>query len=222
MAFKDYLIIDTILQAAKNLQGTIFRIEKDFPREIAETRQRLLPTFKSEKAKHPSSRVTIAYLAKLILNWRVIADQFLDWHDLLRVSRVTGFESEESTDESDVYVETETSHGGRANGVRFRPVRPWQAQGGPMAPPGPQEMIYKADGDDSDSSSAEPSQPEGQGAHRKVYLSKSKNRYPKLTDRVAQKMKSKSNQDYPGRLLRSFLSFISLKETSARGRDIIA
>ena len=38
VAFNDYSITEMIMQAAKNLKGTFFRIERDFPVEITEAR----------------------------------------------------------------------------------------------------------------------------------------------------------------------------------------
>lgn len=39
------------------------------------------------------------YPAKVIRNGRVIQDEFPNWYEILRESRVRGFESEESSDE---------------------------------------------------------------------------------------------------------------------------
>ena len=112
VAFNDYSITEMIMQAAKNLNGTFFRIERDFPVEITEARQRLWPKFKTERENYPSSRVTIGYQAKIIRNGRVTHDEFPDWYDVLHCSRVRGFEINETTGKES----------------RRKPFRPWQAQ----------------------------------------------------------------------------------------------
>ena len=47
VAFKDYTLTETIMNAASKLSGSGFRIERDYPMEIAEARQRLWPMLKS-------------------------------------------------------------------------------------------------------------------------------------------------------------------------------
>ena len=59
VAFKDYSLTEEIIYSAKLLKGTMFRVEKDFPVEIAEVRRSLWPTFKAEKENHPTARVVI-------------------------------------------------------------------------------------------------------------------------------------------------------------------
>lgn len=59
-AFKDYSLTEVIMQSAKTLKGTIFRVERDFPTEIVEARRRLWPRFKAERDKFSSSRVVMA------------------------------------------------------------------------------------------------------------------------------------------------------------------
>ena len=68
VAFKDYSLTEQIMTNARRLRGTNFRVEKDFPAEIAEARKNLWPKLKAEKSKNPTCRVTIAYPAKLIRN----------------------------------------------------------------------------------------------------------------------------------------------------------
>ena len=124
VAFKDYTLTETIMNAASKLSGSGFRIERDYPMEIAEARQRLWPMLKAESTKHPTGRVTIAYPAKLVRNRRVIHDEFPDWHEVLRVSRSAGFDSD--SDQSDNETDAGLIRQGTSNS---QPFRPWQGGG---------------------------------------------------------------------------------------------
>lgn len=78
VAFRDYAVIELIMGSAKCLKGTFFRIERDYPTEIADARQRLWPKCKAERVKYPRSRVSIVYPAKLVRNGKTIVDEFPD------------------------------------------------------------------------------------------------------------------------------------------------
>ena len=138
VAFKDYSLTEQIMTNARRLRGTNFRVEKDFPAEIAEARKNLWPKLKAEKSKDPTCRVTIAYPAKLIRNNRVIADEFPDWYQVLRLSRVQGFEP------AGPGVDKEYEN---SRGRDKRVFRPWQ----PREDPGINTQIQV----DSDSESGE-------------------------------------------------------------------
>lgn len=168
VAFKDYSVTEKIMQAAKCLKGTFFRVEKDFPNEIADARKRLWPKLKAEKDKYPRSNVTIAYPAKLIRNGRIIYDEFPDWYDVLHVSRVRGFESDESCDENNAEQESKSSRRDTDDIV----FRPWQGLRGLREREREnQNWAYQADTEgDSDSSVVLSTQPVlPQTTRNKVY-----------------------------------------------------
>lgn len=112
---------------------------------------------------------------------------FPDWFDVLRSSRVNGFDSAVSGDEIDELPENEMDSSGRA-----RPFRPWQVQSRPDS----EVTAYQADADAdlSDSSVVQPTQFATQTVRKKVY-SKSKQKVSelsqsrKMTVRVGEKMK---------------------------------
>lgn len=86
IAFRDYSDIDRILGAAFMLKGSGYSITKDYPKEIVSARQRLMPQFKAERQIR-SNKVSIEYPARLVVNGRVVADEFPDWYQVLEYDR---------------------------------------------------------------------------------------------------------------------------------------
>lgn len=68
------------------LRGTIFSVSRDYPKEIVEARRRLTPRFKSQR-ENRNNKASIEYAAKLIVNGKVIADEFADWYPALERDR---------------------------------------------------------------------------------------------------------------------------------------
>ena len=124
VTFKDYSLVELIVGNVRSLWGKNYRVEKDFPAEIAEARKNLWPKLKAEKAKNPTCTLSIGYPAKLIKNDRVIANEFPDWRKVLRTSRVQGSESGESSDEND--NGESSSDVTKEKTVRKHVLRPWQ------------------------------------------------------------------------------------------------
>ena len=124
VAFKEYSLVERIMGNLRSLWGKDYRVEKDFPSEIAEARKNLWPKLKAEKAKNPRCRISIGYPAKLIKNNRVIADEFPDWRKVLRTSRVQGFESTESGDENGYDSSSDVNRERTRKGNVFRPWQP--------------------------------------------------------------------------------------------------
>jgi hypothetical protein len=87
--FKD---VEVILENAYKLKGTKFGINRDYPREIVVARSKLWPLYKKEKA-NKRNKVHIGYPAKLIVNKKVIKDEFPEWQTIMQMSRITGFET---------------------------------------------------------------------------------------------------------------------------------
>ena len=99
--FRDYEDVELIPANAKKLKNTNFVINRDYPKDIISARSTLWPTFKKARADNPNGSVYIGYPAKLIVNGRVIADQFLEWRKVLKGSR-----------ERDVITDTQVSDPG--------------------------------------------------------------------------------------------------------------
>ena len=190
VAFKDYTLTETIIKTSNSLKGSGFRVERDYPSEIVEARQRFWPILKAERTRDPTGRVTIAYQAKLVKNRRVIHDEFPDWFEVLRVSRAGGFECD--ADESDDETDIQTGSQVRAN---RRPFRPWKAGNTPDAHGAPHEVM---EGSESDSSGVQQSESFSQGARRKVFTKTKQHsnrmQQKKMTEIVPEKMKSSKDR----------------------------
>ena len=86
--FRDYQDVELILENAKKLKDTPFGINRDYPKEIINARSKLWPMFKKARDDNGNGNVYIGYPAKLIVNGKVISDQFPNWRNVLRGSRV--------------------------------------------------------------------------------------------------------------------------------------
>ena len=94
-AFTFYRDTEDIISLAGSLKGTHRSINRDYPREITNTRRTLWPQFKSARA-NPANRVSIGYPAKLIVNGTVVRDLFPDWNHILNGSRISNDQSHQS------------------------------------------------------------------------------------------------------------------------------
>ena len=81
IAFQDYNSTVKILDAAYMLRGSSFSVTRDYPREIVAARQRLMPRYRTERQN--GHKVSIEYPAKLVVNGRIVADEFPDWYQIL-------------------------------------------------------------------------------------------------------------------------------------------
>ena len=88
--FRDYEDVELILDNAKKLKNTPYGINRDYSKEIVSARSKLWPMFKKAREENAKGSVYIGYPAKLIVNRKVVADQFPDWRHVLRGSRVQG------------------------------------------------------------------------------------------------------------------------------------
>ena len=84
-AFYEYRHTNIVLDAAYMLKATNFSVSRDYPKEILSARKRLIPRFKLERQN--KNKVSIEYPAKLVVNGRVIADEFPDWYIMLSQDR---------------------------------------------------------------------------------------------------------------------------------------
>ena len=92
VCFRDYKDVLVILENAHKLRGTTIGINKDFPKEINDTRSELWPLYKRECEKHSKSAVYIGFPAKLVVENCVVKDLFPDWREVLKRSRQSGGE----------------------------------------------------------------------------------------------------------------------------------
>ena len=114
----------------------------------------------------------MGYPAKVIRSGRVVRDEFPDWNDILRVSRVRGFESDElSGDKSDT-----TGYRDHTARQSRPPFRPWQRPNGPELDG---SMYHTADTDTGSDTSVMPKQ------RKKEY---SKGKQPEYPPRHSSKM----------------------------------
>lgn len=86
IAFEDYKSTETVLSAAYMLKGSNFSVTRDYPKEIVTARQRLMPKLKLER-QNKNNRVSLEYPARLLINGRVVADEFPDWYSVLEHDR---------------------------------------------------------------------------------------------------------------------------------------
>lgn len=86
ISFQDYRSTELILDAAYMLKGTNFSVSRDYPKEIVAARRRLMPRYKAER-QNRNNKVSIEYPAKLVVNGKVIVDEFADWYPVLERDR---------------------------------------------------------------------------------------------------------------------------------------
>lgn len=87
VCFRDYSDVERILSNAKK-RDTDFSINRDFPPEIVNARSNLWAEYKQQKLKRPGGSVYIGFPAKLVVGGKVIRDEFPDWKEVLKGSRV--------------------------------------------------------------------------------------------------------------------------------------
>ena len=84
VCFRDYPDVETILKNAPKLKGKPnYGINRDYPSEIVAARSRIWSEFKEERRKNPPKTVFIGFPAKLVVNKKVIRDEFPDWRPVL-------------------------------------------------------------------------------------------------------------------------------------------
>lgn len=89
--FRDFCDTDTIMSRTYMLKDTPFSVCYDLPKEINEARKILWDELKSIKARQPRAKVQIAYPAKLIVDGKIIRDEFPDWGEIIQKSRRIDF-----------------------------------------------------------------------------------------------------------------------------------
>ena len=152
VGFTEYKDVELIMANARKLAGKDFGINRDYPSEIVQARSRLWGEYKDEKAKcerDRTRRVVIGFPAKLVVNGKVIRDEFPEWKSILRETR-TQHSQTKNQQTSNVQI------GPRVSTGRDRASRNLSAMGaytvGAMnsSQPKPQPLY---DGSDSDGAS---------------------------------------------------------------------
>jgi len=84
VCFRDYPVVEQILKNAYKLKDRpSFGINRDYPREIVDARSRLWQDYKDARALNQPKTVYLGFPAKLIVNRRVVRDEFPDWRTVL-------------------------------------------------------------------------------------------------------------------------------------------
>lgn len=68
-----------------------FSLGYDLPKEINEARKKLWDEVKRIKAKTPKAKCQILYPAKLMVEGKIVRDEFPDWGNVIQVNRITDF-----------------------------------------------------------------------------------------------------------------------------------
>ena len=100
---RDYADTEIILERAYTLKGSQFGMARDYPKEIADARKSLYKSEKAKNARYQRQKNQIKYPAKLIIAGKVEDDRFPDWYDIMRESRVAGFEPKNDKKRYDLF-----------------------------------------------------------------------------------------------------------------------
>lgn len=89
--FRDFCDTEMVMGRAHMLKSTPFSICYDLPKEINDARKKLWVELKAVKARNPRVKFQIVYPAKLVIDGKVVRDEFPDWNDVMKGSRVADF-----------------------------------------------------------------------------------------------------------------------------------
>lgn len=80
--------VEYILSKANLLKNTNYGINRDYPQEIVAARTKIWPEYKKQRSIHSKKgQVFIGYPAKLIVNRKVVQDEFPDWKETIQRPR---------------------------------------------------------------------------------------------------------------------------------------
>ncbi|XP_060551817.1 uncharacterized protein LOC132713304 [Ruditapes philippinarum] len=82
--------VEYILSKVNLLKNTNYGINRDYPLEIVAVRTKIWPEYKKQRSK--KGQVFIGYPAKLIVNRKVVQDEFPDWKETIQRLRTTNNE----------------------------------------------------------------------------------------------------------------------------------
>lgn len=94
VCFRDFKDTEMILANAYRLKNNpAYGINRDYPKEIVSARSRLWADYKKAKSDNTKGSVFIGFPAKLIVNKRVVRDEFPQWNQILKMSRMQDTET---------------------------------------------------------------------------------------------------------------------------------
>ena len=89
--FRDYCDTDIIMSRARLLKNLPFSIGYDLPKEIKEARKKLWEEVRHIRQTSPRVKFQILYPAKLLVEGKIVRDEFPDWGKAMQESRLTDF-----------------------------------------------------------------------------------------------------------------------------------
>ena len=87
--FRDFCDTQMIMDRVHMLRNTPYSVGYDLPKEINDARKNLWQELKAIKSRQPRAKAQIVYPAKLIVDGKVVRDEFPDWNDAMRCSRLS-------------------------------------------------------------------------------------------------------------------------------------
>ena len=117
--FRDFCDTEAIMAKAYMLKGTPFSIDHDLPKEIIEARKHIWRELKEIRSHNHRVKYQIVYPAKLIVEGKVVRDEFPDWNEVIRSSRLSNFTHIDISDDSSMIKEHEytTTHSKQSSSV---------------------------------------------------------------------------------------------------------
>ena len=89
--FRDFCDTVMIMEKAHMLRNTSYSVAYDLPKDINDARKNLWQELKAVKSRQPRAKAQIVYPAKLIVDGKVFRDEFSDWIEAMRCSRLSNF-----------------------------------------------------------------------------------------------------------------------------------
>lgn len=89
--FRDFCDTEEVMGRAHMLKHTPFSIGYDLPKEIKDARKKLWDELKLAKSRQPRAKCQILYPAKLVVDGKVVRDEFPDWTEVMKSSRLADF-----------------------------------------------------------------------------------------------------------------------------------
>ena len=157
--FRDYCDTQYIMSNAHLLRGTPFSVDHDLPKEISAARKLLWDEIKSIKRSKPSAKCQIIYPAKLSVDGKIVGDEFPDWSEALRGSRLGDFSHiEETVFSIDIHDQTPATYREGVNGVPEveTPFDRDSATTGVTRDPDPDETLPPGENDTNDADISDP------------------------------------------------------------------
>ncbi|KAL4222865.1 hypothetical protein ACF0H5_018905 [Mactra antiquata] len=98
-------MVDTIMRNARNLAGTRYAVDRDYPIEVRTARKKLWPIYKDYRT-NKNNRVSLRYPVALVVNDRVVCNKFPYWDDIMNSSANISFSHTLSSVSNQVNVST--------------------------------------------------------------------------------------------------------------------